>query len=405
LIPWPFIAFTIVFAALICAHFISAYRSWWASRGEQPSDIDPDYVKLEDYFGRSFRLKVSEWLDSPIRACMPDGTLLIKKGKEQIRASGSLNCPPQSTSDEILVVRGSFRCGEDCAFSREIYAYEDAAVGAGTRVQSIAADGNLVLGSNTHVARWVDSIGNLEIGKGCCVGARATAGNVLSLQNGARVRSAFAPTICVSSDQRETIKERAKALIPEIVIPQLVAGSGKSPQKTKTGGVDSRELHMLNTECWLYHGDLKPSAPIRINTKLIVKGDCVLPSGSVVEGDLKAEGNFRIGADSVCRGNVIADGDIWFGPASRFHGIVHAGKALHLSSGVRGGTESALVAVYAADTVTIEDDVIVHGKVASGELVKVAAEKKDSSVRRKTDAARIAAAAAVTVAVEDTKFN
>jgi len=119
---------------------------------------------------------------------------------------------------------------------------------------------------------------------------------------------------------------------------------------------------------------LEPSAAIQVKTKLIVKGDCILPSGSVVEGDLKVNGIIYVGARSVCRGNVIADGDICFGPSSRFHGIVHAGRTLRLSSGVRGGVEGALVVAYAGETVTLEDDVVVHGKVASGDRVEVVPE-------------------------------
>jgi len=61
LAAWPFILFSIVFAALVYAHFLPSYRAWLSTRGEHPADIDPDYVRMEDYFARSFRLKMSEW--------------------------------------------------------------------------------------------------------------------------------------------------------------------------------------------------------------------------------------------------------------------------------------------------------------------------------------------------------
>ncbi len=382
MIPWPFIGFTVVFAALVSAHFIFAYRSWSASRGEQPSDIDPHFVKLEDYFGRSFRLKVSEWLNSPIRACLPDGTLLIKKGEEQIRASGPLAYPPKSKSDDILVVRGLFECGEGCAFDREIYVYESAAIGSGTRMQSIAVDGDLRLGSNVRVARWVDSLGDLEIGNNCHVESRATAGRVLHLQSGAQVGSAFARTIRIAVNEAETPTECLEELSPKIEIPPH-ASDVATRRGLENRGVDLRRLKTLNAECRLYHGDLRPSAPLKIGTKLIVKGDCIIPAGSIVEGDLKAAGSIQVGAGSVCMGNVIADGDIWFGPSSRFNGIIHAGKTLRLGPGVRGGEEAAPVAAYAADTVTVEDNVVIHGKLASGNRVEIVADAVDASVCRK----------------------
>ncbi len=379
MITWPFVIFILIFIAVIGGHFIFAYRSWWTSRGEPPSDIDPHYVRLEDYFGRSFRLKVSEWLNLPVEVYMPDGTTFIRKGAERIHISDELAYPSQTKSHDILVVRGPFRCGAGCVFSREIYVHEDAAIGPGSQVQSVAVDGNLTLGSNVHVARWVDSLGDMEIGPDCHVGARATAGRILRLQNGVQVKSAFARTICVSSNGSGIPAEMVKELNPKIEIPLPATDEGRSQAIPE---VNLRELIKLSPECWLYRGDFKPSSSIRIKTKLIVKGDCVIPSGSVVENDLKAEGTIQVGAGSVCMGNVIADGDIWFGPSSRFHGIVHAGGTLRLSKEVRGGIEGKAAAAYAAGTVTVGDNVVVHGKLASGEQVEVAVGVRDSGSRK-----------------------
>ncbi len=362
---WPFVAFTFIFAALVCAHFFLAYRAWWRSRGEEATDIDPNYVRLEDYFARSFRLKLREWLDLPVQAANPDGSVSITKGAERIRVIQSAEYPPQSRSDDILVVRGSFRCCGSSVFSREIYVRESASIGPGSRLQSIAADGNLVLGSGVSVARWADCLGDLEIGPNATVRARATAGKTLCLGYGAQVGSAFAPTIFTHSDGRQELKEAAELPAPKIEIP--FTGIGKPAEY----GVDLWKLRMLSTECWLYDGDLKPFVTLRARTKLIVKGDCVIPAGSILEGDLKAEGSIQIGARSICRGNVVAGGDIWLGPSSRFSGIVHAGKTLRLGAGVLGGTEEAKVAAFATDSVLVDDDVIVHGKLASGDRVVV----------------------------------
>ena len=131
---------------------------------------------------------------------------------------------------------------------------------------------------------------------------------------------------------------------------------------------------MLSTHCWLYGPDFRPSASLKTTTDLIVKGDCMIPAGSIVEADLKASGTIQIGARSICRGNIIAGGDIRFDHSSSFLGIVHAGKTLRLEKGVRGGTEHSKVAAFAADGVTIGNDVVVHGKLASGGLVVVAPE-------------------------------
>jgi hypothetical protein len=365
-----FLAFSLIFIAVVCAHFFLAYRAWNARRGEQPSDIDPSYVRLEDYFARSFRLKVSEWLKLPVSAATPDGARMILKGRERIKVSGSMDCPPQTRSDNILVVQGNFRCSAGCAFDREIYARGDASIGAASRLQSLAADGNLTLGPGVRITRWADSGREMDIGPKSVVVARATAGAIIRLAEGAQVGSAFAPLVTTSRKPGEGSEERVEPPAPEHEIPGL-RGAGALTGRPAGIGVDPEKLKELSSDCWLYDGDLKPSVPLRVKTRLIVKGDCVLPAGSVLEGDLKADGRIAIGASSLCRGNVIADGDISFGRSSRFLGVVHAGKTLRLGWGVRGGGESAKVAAFAADTLLLADNVVVHGKVASDDRVAV----------------------------------
>jgi len=66
------------------------------------------------------------------------------------------------------------------------------------------------------------------------------------------------------------------------------------------------------------------------------QGDWLPSRRHVVESDLKAEGLIELGARVVCNGNVIAAGDIHFGPRGRFKGVLHAGKCLELGAGVFG---------------------------------------------------------------------
>jgi predicted acyltransferase (DUF342 family) len=368
---WAFFAFSIVFGAAVCTHFFVAYRAWRTRKGEQPSDIDPGYVRLEDYFARSFRLKVSEWLKLPVSAATPDGTRTIVKGRERIKVSGSLECPPRTRSDEILVVQGSFRCGAGCTFDREMYVREHASIGAGSRLQSLAVEGNLTLGPGVRITRWVDSAGEMDIGPKSVVGVRATAGAVIRLADGAQVGSAFAPIVTTSTKLPEAPEESVEPAAPEHEIPDL-RGAGTATGKPVSVGVRPDKLKELSSDCWLYDGDLKPSAALRVKTGLIVKGECVLPDGSILEGDLKADGRIAIGANSLCRGNVVAGGDISFGRSSRFLGVVHAGKTLRMSWGVRGGGEGMKVAAFAAGALLLADNVLVHGKVASDAQVTVA---------------------------------
>jgi len=370
--------YAVVLAALVCAHFVPAYRAWRDSRGEQPSDIDPDYVRLEDYFARSFRLKVSEWIKLPVQAAMPDGTCVLVKGREQVKVSPAAQYPPRSRSDEILVVQGAFECSAGCIFNREIYVRRDARIGPGSRLQSIAVDGDLSLGAGVQITRWVDAAGTLEIGPDSVVRSRATAGRLVRLAKGVRVASVFAPTVTTAAAMDGNGEKPAGRPTPEIEIPGAVAARGGDGGAAKAG-MEAASFRWLSPDCGIYDGDLMPSAPVRVACKLVVKSDLVLPAGSILEGDVKAHGRIVVGEGAVCRGNVVAGGDISFGPFSRFHGVVHAGGTVRLGRRVCGGSEDVKVAVYATDTLVLEEDVIVHGKVASADCVVVPASPKRGS--------------------------
>ncbi len=365
---WPFVLFSIVFAVLVYAHFLPSYRAWLSTRGEHPADIDPDYVRMEDYFARSFRLKMSEWLKLPVYQTLPDGTRLIQKGNEHIRVTGSSEYPASSKSDEILAVEGDLRCGTGCVFNREIHVRGNAYIGAGTRLQSIAVDGNLLLGEGATVTRWADSAGEMEIGSNAVIRARATSGTLIRMKRGASVGSAFAPIVTTSATGDDDPAGVMEAAVDRLEIP----GSVGAPSGTDAGvkrKIDARKLHRLGSDSWLYRGDLHCTVPVHVKTRLVVRGDFEIPARSMVEEDLKARGRIVLGQGAVCRGNVVADRDISFGPSSRFLGVVHAGKSLRLGRGVVGGSEGRKVAAYSAGILAIEENVTVYGKVSSGDHV------------------------------------
>jgi hypothetical protein len=366
----PFIAFALVFVALVCAHFVPAYRAWLGSRIPNGSDIDTGYVRVEDYFARSFRAKVSEWVKLAPYAAMPDGTRLVKKGKERLRLTNSCQYPPQSQLDDVLIVRGGFQCSAGCVFHREIFVSGDATIGVGSRLQSIAADGNLTIGDSVRITRWADSAGELAIGVNASVGSKTTAGRIIYLQDGVRIKSAFAPTVSTAPKGKAIASVTESPVLPELELPVLGSPPAMAEILAKSG-VDVGRLIEQEPHCWIYDGDLRPAAPIRILTGLIVRGDCILPEGSVIEGDIKSKASLSLGARSVCRGNAIAEGDLTVGASARFCGVLHSGGTLRIHAGARGGDPAAHAAAYAADNLLLSGNVIIHGKVAAGENVIV----------------------------------
>jgi predicted acyltransferase (DUF342 family) len=369
MIPWQFLAFTAIMGGLLYLHFYFAHSRWRRVRGANPSDIDVNYVRREDYFAQSFRCKAKGWLELPSSNGNGTGERIITKGREHIRVSGPRQLGDREQSADILVIEGGFACGAACQLLSEIYAYGEAEIGTGSRLQAIAADQDLTLGDNVTVARWADSGGELTMGRACVVRSRVTARKAVRLAVGAEALSFFAPEITSKSEPgpASVAADPVSEQILQIPPPE----GHEDTAAWKKLGFDRERLSQLNSDCWIYQGSLRPLAPLRVSAQLIVKGDCVCPPGSVLEKDLKVADSLAVAEGSECRGNLVAGKWISVGPRVQLAGLLQAGGEILLSRGVRGAAQGALVAAHAGSSLYLEGDVTWCGKLSAGDWVRV----------------------------------
>lgn len=355
-----FLAFCVLAAAVWYLHFALAHRAWRRLAARTANEIDLQYLRIEDYFGRSFRAKLEEWLRLPEA---PDSTpqlRTIDKGGERILALGASACPPQRVSEHILVVQGDFQAGSGCYFTREIYVAGNCEIGSNARLQAIAVDGALRLGSRVVVRRWVDTRGAVYVGRDSRIDSRLTSRTSITLAPGARVLSAYAPEVSTAGrteDPTVGYSRPPQALeIPPHIQPRTLAS---------VDGFHPRLLRQVSADTWVYRGHLRLSIPLHLRAKLIVHGDCVLARGSYLEDDLKATGSIVVGASSRCRGAVAADRDVVLEQNVLFEYVIYANRQIVLRQGVRGYGERPVVA-SAGQHLWVEPDVVVRGKLASG---------------------------------------
>ena len=121
-----------------------------------------------------------------------------------IRVSPALRLADRAQSDDILAIQEDFSCGAASHLSREIYAAGNVTIGTGSKLQALAADGDVTLASEVEVARWVDSWGELRLGRNCVIHSRATSRKSVCLEAGVQARSVFAPEITYSAGSRWT---------------------------------------------------------------------------------------------------------------------------------------------------------------------------------------------------------
>jgi predicted acyltransferase (DUF342 family) len=369
MIPWAFLAFGGVMGGILYLHFYFAHSRWRHVRGQETEDIDPSYVRREDYFGQSFRTKLQSWLDLPSIA-LPDGVRTIQKDGEMIRVSPALRLADRAQSDEIQAVQEDFSCGAASHLSREIYAAGNAAIGTGSKLQALAADGDVTLSSDVEIARWVDSWGALHLGRHCTIHSRATSRKSVYLDAGVQARSVFAPEVTTAPAAVDPARHPMASQDQRLQIPPP---DGANRSALRQMGLDLSKLTPLGSECWIYAGSLRPRMPVHLTAQLVVKGDCSIPAGSVLENDLKASGDLFIGAGSECKGNLISEKVLGVGPGVHFGGIIHADGEILVGYGVRGESVEGPVAVDAGSWLYVEQGVTVRGKLSSGERVRVVA--------------------------------
>jgi hypothetical protein len=261
-----------------------------------------------------------------------------------------------------------------------VWAHGNAAIGAGTQMQSVAADGSLVLEDGVWVARWADSEGDMRVGARCRIGARVTSRKAIHLGTDAQMLSAFAPLVSTTGwdgSMNGAGRPEAAGLL-ELGPPE---GSPPAEDALQGAGIEPSKLTRLGPQCWSYAGDFRPRVPIRLSAGLVVKGQCDLPSGSVVSGDIKAHEGLFAGDSSICDGNLVSRADICLGKGCQFAGVIHAGGSVLLSSGTRGLLKKDMVAVYAWENLCVETNVAVNGKLASGGRVVVIDAAKADQLR------------------------
>jgi predicted acyltransferase (DUF342 family) len=369
-IAWRFMVFAIIFAGLLYLQFYLAHAQWKRIKGRQTSEIDVGYVRMEDFLAQSFRRKVKEWLQLPATTTNEKERTILK-GRETIRViTGGIEFESGEQCDDILVVEGNFECGSGCLFAREILVKGNARVGAGTQLQSMAVDGDLWLGWDVKVARWLDSTRELTIGANCLVGARVTSTGIIRLGPGAQAGSMYAPqVISIAWDGTFLSKETpGMANLPAIAFSEEAIAARES---LEASGFDTKNLIQLGSDSWLYKGDLRLLSPLRLKTKLVVKGKCDLPEGCILEADIHADGSLNVGANSVCRGNLISGQDIHLAADCRFAGLIHADGSVRLGQGTRGFKDEGMVVAYAGEVLEVERDVAIKGKFAAGGRVIV----------------------------------
>jgi hypothetical protein len=366
------------------------YREWRQPSDANPLAMDVDYVRIENYFGQSFRAKMKEWLAEPQPNGVAAGDLAAAVRRRTAGGEQLLLVPGGRIGNgeerEIIYSEGDLILADGSIFRREIYCHGRLETEAGVRLQSVAADGDLVLGADNDVARWVDAHGGIVVRGGTVAGGRVSSLAGIELERGVSVQSVYAPRVStaryrVHSDSGGDPRDEDSSVLPlaqsaaaqsaaaQSSAAQSGAGGNGSDRQDNPGFLEGVRCARLDPGTWLVQEDLNLPAGSRIEDNLVVKG--VLRSGSrcVFLRDVKAA-RLELGERNHFLGNLAATERVRVGEGSFVARNIAAGSDVRLAAGVRVGEPESLAVVSAGGEIILEEDVTVCGKLTAGRWVR-----------------------------------
>jgi predicted acyltransferase (DUF342 family) len=366
-----YVTLVALFLGLFLAIFYFGIREWLKPQDNTPLPVDVEYVRVENYFGTSFRAKMQEWMKTaqPHEEAQawgpPVKTILEKSNHEKIIVISEGRFGGEDAVDSLIFCEGNLEAPDRSSFHREVYCRGNLKSGEGTRFQAVAADGEIVLGPYNDVSRWVDGRRTVRLGRGTVVNSRVSSAESIEMGPDSSVQSLFAPivfttgyrpgSILASSTELSAVIERAAPESPEEdePLPPYLEGLRAS---------------RLANDTWIVQDDLELEPGDRVEGNIVVQG--TLKSGEDCHflGDVKAK-NVQLGPGNRVHGSVVSAEAVDVGYSSVVGKSIAAETSILLQTGVRVGRPGAPVAISAGTDVRMEADVAVCGKLAAGRAV------------------------------------
>ena len=364
----------LLFLLLFLLNFYFAFREWRRPRDDDPLPVDVEYIRVENYFGISFRAKMKEWLqtarpiphsdpgsgagESPVRA------MLEKPNGERILLLAGGRFGGREERDELVYSEGDLYLSGGSVFSREIYCLGNLQTGGHARLQAVAADGEIVLGVANEVARWVDAQKKILLSRGTVVHSRVCSAEAIELETEVSAQLLYAPVVFTTGYRP----------MPDSALDGKRDDSSSAGQAPPSASeetppyLDPARCSRMAANTWLVRGDLELPAGSRVESSLVVKGYLHTGPGCRFTEAVKAA-RVTLGPRNRVRRSLTSGTGIKIGEAGFVGEILSAENDIRLCAGVRVGTPGARAVVSAGGEVRMERNVAVCGKVAAGRAV------------------------------------
>lgn len=337
------IAGLIVIAAI--APFVPGWIELRRGKDSAPLHIDMEYSKSPLFFGNNFDALLHNGLfpatgaedevAHPRALEQKDYTVTISRPeKVSVFTAPDWTFAPFARAKNIVYATGNLEAGEGARFAKEVCVEGNANIAAKARLRAILCKGDLSLGQDVAVSRWIDARGQkLLVGPDCNLGRNAVSGGLLLLNKGCKFTNLFGSPV-------RTYDAPAKELLPA------------------EGNI--REHALVTTSLLL---SIPAGAEMRNN--IVASQDLKICSGSTVYGDIKGHRNVELEDNVTIHGTIVADHNITIRSNCRVSGNVFAQGDICIGFNSTVGKAGHTKSIISRSAVRLEPAVTVYGYIVS----------------------------------------
>jgi hypothetical protein len=382
-IPLVYALFFALTVALFALAFLPGLLEIRRRRDVQPLSVSADSRVDVRHLANGFRGLLPQRFAPLLRSAQETGKPLSGRlGNVEpftIMPGGyAMTLAPQEESarrcDRILLSMADLHPMTAATYTRELYAAGAFMGAAKSRYRAVLAEGDVNLGPDSSVMRWIHAGRELHVGPRCHLHGRASADVALTVLGDCRFDRLNAPLIRFGEVLATAAPAPQGATAPS---PQGdTAPHGAEPTAPGAALLDASSLRPLHPQKLRHLADFSVG-------RALVRGDLKIPPGSLVDFDLVVIGELVVGAGSLCRrslkgrhnvvleagvqveGSVVSERNLIVREGCVIHGPALAERHLKLARGCVVGTPQRPTTLR-AETLEIQLGSVLHGSAWAG---------------------------------------
>jgi hypothetical protein len=214
-------------------------------------------------------------------------------------------------------------------------------LGERAALRAALCEGDIILGENSAVLRWLHADGSIFLRRGSSAYGRLSAGRSLRLEPGCAFQRMYAPQITtINSDQ-----------------PDAMPADGGELETPEVSDMFTSSRPRLRVQ-----GDFFLPAGETLNANVIATGEIHVGSGAHLFGSAKSYKNTVLNERAFVYGSIVSGGTLRLGPRSFVAGPLMAEGDVLIASGSRVGRPDALTTVSSSG-IQIAAGCQLHGTV------------------------------------------